>query len=684
MKIQDIELSQSFKSETKKAVTAIIFFMICYVVMLLIAVALTLACVAGGVALVAAVPRIITFIIGAGIASVGVFVFLFLTKFLFKSHKVDRSHLVEITRNQEPKLFAMIDDIVEQVQTKAPKKVYFSNEVNASVFYDSSFLSMFFPVEKNLMIGVGLINTITASELKAILSHEFGHFSQRTMKVGSYVYHVNQVIFNMLFDNESYENMIVRWAQFGGIFAFFVGLAIKIVQGIQFILRKLYEVVNKSYMALSREMEFHADEIASCVTGYEPLKESLLRMQLADFSFTAVLNHYEPKVKEGVVSQNFYKEHQFVMNFLAEDEDIPIHNSLPSVTVQDLNKFNKSKLVIKDQWASHPSVEERIERLEKTGNHAKSLDTVMAESVLTNPEKTQEGLTNRLLEAVDKLEKKSVNGYSDFVSEFKDNFSKNSFNKIYNGYYDHKNPEKIVLADTRLTDSHVDTDSLYSKDTLEDVYESIGLENDIAALNQIKEKASQIKTFDYDGRKFKKKDCKILIPQLEKELAEIKKKIQLNDQRIYQYFSSLESKQNAEGQLSQLYKSLQEFEGDFNEGITIYERLTMDLEFVGYSLPMDVIDENFRKIRPTEKALKEKIELFLNDETIKGDLTSETRKNFEKYLSKDWHYAGTTQYFEGHLEMLYAAINDFVFLNGKAFFNRKKKLLSYQVTLVSM
>ena len=119
-------------------------------------------------------------------------------------------------------------------------------------------------------------------------------------------------------------------------------------------------------MGLSREMEFHADEIASNITGFEPLKSSLLRMTLADHSFNAALSFYEERIADNFKSENLYLEQSFIMNFLAEDSNIPIVNNLPQVSAEALNKFNKSKLVIKDQWTSHPSTEERIERLEKT------------------------------------------------------------------------------------------------------------------------------------------------------------------------------------------------------------------------------------------------------------------------------------------------------------------------------
>jgi Zn-dependent protease with chaperone function len=38
---------------------------------------------------------------------------------------------------------------------------------------------------KNLQIGIGLVNSVTVSEFKAVLAHEFGHFSQRSMKVAA-------------------------------------------------------------------------------------------------------------------------------------------------------------------------------------------------------------------------------------------------------------------------------------------------------------------------------------------------------------------------------------------------------------------------------------------------------------------------------------------------------------------
>lgn len=316
--MQPIKVSESFRTMTVKAIVSIILFIVTYVVLIFLAIAFIVLCGILGYALVTTSLHTITVMVSIGLLSMGILILIFLVKFVFKKHVTDRSHLIEITAVQEPALFLLIEEIVKEVKTDFPQKIYLSADVNASVFYDSSFWSMFLPVKKNLQIGIGLINTVSVIELKAVLAHEFGHFSQRTMKVGSYVYNMNQIIYNMLYENESYTSVAEKWAAWSNIVSIFVMLAVKVVSGIQWILQKIYEIINLSYMSLSREMEFHADEVAAHVAGSQPLIASLLRMDLADHSYNTVLNYYGSRVSDSVKSENIYPEQKYVMNFLAE------------------------------------------------------------------------------------------------------------------------------------------------------------------------------------------------------------------------------------------------------------------------------------------------------------------------------------------------------------------------------
>jgi len=218
------EPSAAFKKEVAGTMGSIIFFFVVYILLFLLSIALIIGCLYGGFMIIVTIPKMITILIGLGLIGLGIMVFVFLIKFMFAVSKFDNSGSIEITEKDQPKLFAFIRQLTKDTQTPFPKKIYLSPEVNACVFYNSSFWSMFFPVRKNLQIGLGLVNIVSVSEFKAVMAHEFGHFSQRSMKLGSFVYNVNKVIFNMLFENNSYKNFLQGWANVHGTFAFFAML----------------------------------------------------------------------------------------------------------------------------------------------------------------------------------------------------------------------------------------------------------------------------------------------------------------------------------------------------------------------------------------------------------------------------------------------------------------------------
>ena len=232
----NIKITSSFKSKARSAVIAILLFIISYIILFLVTIALVILSIIGAIQLLAMKLNFFTLLIGAGIILLSVFVFYFVIKFLFKKHTPYNNNQIEVTRTKEPILFKMIDEIVEEVGTHFPKKVFISPDVNASVSYDSTFWSMFYPIKKNLTIGLGLVNGSTKQELKAVLAHEFGHFSQKSMKVGSYVYNVNQIIFNLVEEDPTYENNLREWGNYHSFLSFFAELTLTLVRGIQWIL----------------------------------------------------------------------------------------------------------------------------------------------------------------------------------------------------------------------------------------------------------------------------------------------------------------------------------------------------------------------------------------------------------------------------------------------------------------
>lgn len=683
MQTTDIKLTKAFRVQTTKTILSIAFFAVSYLLIVLLAIGLTALCVYGGVMLIAISPSFLTIVSGAGLASSGILVLIFLLKFLFTSHHTDRSHFLEITRSDEPQLFAMIDEIVAEVQTGFPKKVYLSTDVNAAVFYDSGVWSMFFPVEKNLQIGLGLINTVSKLELKAILAHEFGHFSQRTMKVGSYVYNVNKVIFNMLYDNDSYDKLIQRWSSITNFFSFFVGLAVKIITGIQWVLKKLYVIVNKNYLGLSREMEFHADEIAANVTGFEPLKSSLLRMSLADYSFDSVLNFYNAKITDRIISDNLYRDQLYVLGLLAERSNFPVRNGLPDISLEEQSKFDKSKLVIKDQWASHPGMRERIERLEQTNIRFGSQEDYPANNIFTDIERLQKALTENIFRGVAYAGATQLISFEDFRSAYRNDIESNSFSTIYNGYYDQKNP--LLSEPDNIPQDLNDRafDELFSDTQVDLLYTGIALQSDIEILRNISDKRIDVKTFDYDGIKYSRKDSGALLQRLEADLAKVNEAIEKNDVEIFKFFKHLEyGQKDTSAKLALLYRELFEFDQLFDSRYQVYVKLSNDLQFINVTTPLEQISTNLLHLRPLEEALATEIRNILADPRYDAAITNEIRESLENYISKQWIYFNGHQYNDQNLNVLFSAMNNYAFLLSRVYFLLKKELLSYQESLL--
>ncbi|HAI82957.1 MAG TPA: hypothetical protein DCL43_04755, partial [Chitinophagaceae bacterium] len=70
----DIKVSAAFKKQTANAITAIILFIVVYLLLIVGAIFLTLLLGSVGIALILLKPSIFTLVIGVGLASVGAFI----------------------------------------------------------------------------------------------------------------------------------------------------------------------------------------------------------------------------------------------------------------------------------------------------------------------------------------------------------------------------------------------------------------------------------------------------------------------------------------------------------------------------------------------------------------------------------------------------------------------------------
>ena len=672
-------ISKNYKKEVVNSAFLVILFFLIYAV--LIAISLALVVVLGYYAF-----QILTFkfsywtaILAAGIFSVGIFIFIFLVKFIFSSFKNDTSSLIEINRTHEPILFQLIDEVVENVGTAKPKKVFLSPEVNAFVSYNSTFWSMFLPVKKNLTIGLALINTTSVTELKGILAHEFGHFSQRSMKIGSYVNQANKIIHSTLYDNEGFNSTLNTFASTNVIIYFFAKISYAIISGIKWLLQKTYEFLYKKHLSLSRQMEFHADAIAATVVGSEPQSSALLRIELSDMALNSSVQVYRNS-EEKINTKNIFENQTSLLHFYAKEFNHAIIDGLPQVDLMDLKRFDQSKLIIEDQWSSHPTIEQRIAFIGKMNIPAENKNPDLAVTLLKNFEKYSENLTQKLLAS------NGINYSDQFISNenFMENFVEKEieyqFPTLYNSYYNIKNPllQNLDQADFGLKD--YDPSEFFNDEKVGFVFAKNSLEIDLQTLELIKKKEIKIKTFDYDGKKYASTSTYQAKVLAENNLKEITSKIEKNDQNILHFLS-----QNSDGEEK---KILQEKVEKYIETDKNFENYNGKfLEFVPYTsfmsvqLPFDKIRQNRFTLLEKEKDFKNMLKEMVEESSFKTTLNEDEKALFQKYISAENKYFEHDQYIEEEIKVLSDIFDVFSVSLSKHYITAKKDLLDFEAKI---
>jgi len=538
-----LQPSASFKQEAIKSIIAIVVFMLVYLLLMAAAVALVIAAFYAGIAIISLKPGLYTILAGVGIMGVGVMVFVFLVKFLFSSTKEDNSDSVEITEEDHPKLFATIYEIAEQTGTKRPKKVFLSPDVNACVFYNSSFWSMFLPVRKNLKIGLGLVNAVNASELKAVIAHEFGHFSQRSMKLGSWVYQVNKIIHDMLFNNRGYEDSLNAMGNIHGILAIFAYITVGIVGAIQWILRQVFKLVNKSYLSLSRQMEFHADLVAASTYGSNNVVNALHRIDYAAACYSTTLHLCNTALKQKKTVTDFYANHGKVQAHVAHLNGFTVDHGL----VQPKQNNNVSNRVnYKDQWASHPTHEEREAYLQPFGLEA-PVDHQSAWAFFTDARTWKQRFTEMIYAGVapdEKAEQMEEKGFDQLLN---DQMKRFSFPELFGEYYDGRevtvfNAEAVAATPYTMQP----LDAWFGEEQKLSPKKLQFLEQDIAVLDAIAKKTIETSSFDFDGKKYRRSEAAGIMATLEGEKESLKKNIEALDQRLFRHAYALAPLKEAE------------------------------------------------------------------------------------------------------------------------------------------
>lgn len=322
---------------------------------------------------------------------------LFMLKALFFRQRRGEDHSLEIRSTDQPALFVELNAIADAVGAPRPHRVLVSARVNAAVFYDLSPLNLLWPTKKNLEIGLGLVNVLNRSELRAVLAHEFGHFAQRAMAVGRWVYVAQQIAARLVAQRDMLDEFLQALGRFDFRIAWVGWLLSLIVWAIRSLVDSVFTGVQLLQRSLGREMEYGADAVAVALTGSDALVHALYKLQTADMDWDRAADLAgELRGKEQWVADLFALQ-SGVAERTGRMLDDEAYGRVPASSGGRSRLFDAADSAVPLMWRTHPLNHEREERA-KAAYQASEVDERSAWTLFEQPAPLRQQVTRRLLE----------------------------------------------------------------------------------------------------------------------------------------------------------------------------------------------------------------------------------------------------------------------------------------------
>lgn len=459
---------------------------------------------------------------------------VFMLKGFFFVKRGGDSGALEITAAQQPRLFEFLNHLADEAGAPRAHRVYLSARVNAAVFYDLSIVNLFFPSKKNLEIGLGLVNVLNRGELKAVLAHEFGHFAQRAMAVGRWVYIAQQIAANLVARRDAWDKFLNAWSQLDFRIAWVAWSLRLVVWAIRSLVDTAFGLVVMIQRALSREMEMQADLVAVSLTGSDALIHALHLLQSADDSWGRAAGFaMDEKARDRVTPdlftlQSYLRER---MALLLNDAGYAKVPPLPAIDA-DQHRVFKAELARPPQmWLTHPLNHEREENA-KRHYVAAVIDDGCAWDMFDEVQSLREQVTAKFMDAdASKLVPNEV-----LLKVLDIQFNREHLKSQYRGVYYGRSPVRAAVSCADLLDVNrvfvmEDLDLLYPESLSVDIEQRGQLEKELEQLRAIYAgylQASQGR-INLRGRELKRTELPQVMKELEEELKQVEGRLSSHD-----------------------------------------------------------------------------------------------------------------------------------------------------------
>jgi Zn-dependent protease with chaperone function len=469
----------------------------------------------------------------AGVCAAFLAVFM-LKALFFIQHRYQIEDL-EITRDQEPRLFEFIDRLADEARAPRAHKVYLSPRVNAAVFYDLSLLNLFVPSKKNLEIGLGLVNVLSLGELKAVLAHEFGHFAQKSMAVGRWVYIAQQIAGHVVARRDALDKLLrglsrldIRVAWIGWVLSI-------IVWSIRSMMDVLFRAVLIAQRALSRQMEFQADLVAVSLTGSDALIHALHRLNAADDAWDKTLSFANDEASRKRAVNDLFAVHSRIIERMREILNQPTYGVVPPVPADAPDAHRVFKTAIAQpprMWLTHPPSADR-EANAKRRYVAAPVDDRSAWTLFQDPP----AMKHRMSAHVFREAQTEAVPMEKTFEQLEKEYGRAFLDRKYRGVYLGRSPVRHVRTAAELysatppVDVVAALDALYPQSLSHDIEELTETLEEKASLEALRDQVAQAPggVIRHNGEELRRAELPAAIVRLERKIDTVRARLQEHD-----------------------------------------------------------------------------------------------------------------------------------------------------------
>lgn len=373
-------------------------------------------------------------LISIGVGVCAAFLAVFMLKAVFFIDHGAGEEDVELTPAEQPRLFEFLYRLADEAGAPRPHRVFASGRVNAAVFYDLSIANLFFASRKNLEIGLALVNVLPLGELKAVLAHEFGHFAQRTMAVGRWVYIGQQIAGHIVARRDALDTILVKLSGID-IRVAWIGWALRlIVWSIRSLVDLLFRGVVIAQRALSREMEFQADLVAVSLTGSDALIHALHRLNAADEAWQRTLDFADTEFSKQRAVRDLFAIQSRVIERMRGVLDDPTYGAVPAMPAgqAEVHRVFRAELAAPPRmWSTHPANADREENAKRTYVPA-PIDERSAWELFDSAPALRERVSAHLARGADEFKPVPID---ESLKSLDQQFDKAYLNRAYRGAY---------------------------------------------------------------------------------------------------------------------------------------------------------------------------------------------------------------------------------------------------------